>query len=278
MSDRQIVQERREAELRVEHERTRAESERRARELEEARQLQLSMLPRRVPQLPDVEVAAYMRTASEIGGDYYDFHAGPENALLVVIGDATGHGLKAGTIVTATKSLFAAFAAAPRATTNVVCFLRDTSLALKAMNLRSLFMSLAVVVIKDGELFVAGAGMPPALLWRAADGSLEAVKLSGAPLGSVVSYPYREQRFNFAPGDVLFLMSDGCVERFNELGEMFDEERARDLLRRCAGLSPEAIIDRFVAAGEEWAGDRPPDDDITFVVLRRRIAPARSAK
>ncbi len=83
-----------------------AENEQRAKELEEARQLQLSMLPKNVPQLPDLEIAAYMKTATEVGGDYYDFHVADDGTLTIAIGDATGHGLKAGTVVTATKSLF----------------------------------------------------------------------------------------------------------------------------------------------------------------------------
>ncbi|MEE9450070.1 MAG: hypothetical protein V3V72_08450, partial [Ignavibacteriaceae bacterium] len=83
-----------------------AENERKSKELEEARQLQLSMLPKELPQLPHLDIAVYMQTATEVGGDYYDFHVGINGTLTVVIGDATGHGLKAGTMVTATKSLF----------------------------------------------------------------------------------------------------------------------------------------------------------------------------
>jgi hypothetical protein len=83
-----------------------AENQRRAQELEEARQLQLSMLPQKIPQLPELDLAVYMKPATEVGGDYYDFHLGKDGALTVAVGDATGHGLKAGTMVTAMKSLF----------------------------------------------------------------------------------------------------------------------------------------------------------------------------
>ena len=87
-----------------------AENERRAKELEEARQLQLSMLPKKLPNIEGLEIAAYMKPATEVGGDYYDFHVGEDGTLTVAVGDATGHGLKAGSVVTATKSLFNAFA------------------------------------------------------------------------------------------------------------------------------------------------------------------------
>ena len=74
-------------------------------ELDEARELQLSMLPKELPQLPNLDIAVYMKTATEVGGDYYDFHIGLDGTLTVVFGDATGHGMKAGTMVTTTKSL-----------------------------------------------------------------------------------------------------------------------------------------------------------------------------
>lgn len=77
------------------HEEVEAENEARAKELEEARQLQLSMLPKNIPQLPNLEIVAYMKTATEVGGDFYDFHLNTTGALTIAVGDATGHGLKA---------------------------------------------------------------------------------------------------------------------------------------------------------------------------------------
>jgi serine phosphatase RsbU (regulator of sigma subunit) len=63
-------------------------------------------------------------------------------------------------------------------------------------------------------------------------------------------------------------MSDGFPEMFNEAGEMLADETAKNVLREVAGRSPQEIIKRFVEVGEEWAGTRPPDDDVTFVVLK----------
>ena len=75
-------------------------------DLEDARQLQLAMLPKTIPRLSFLDIAVSMTTAQEVGGDYYDFAVDAQDTLTVAIGDATGHGLKAGTIVTATKVLF----------------------------------------------------------------------------------------------------------------------------------------------------------------------------
>ncbi len=102
-------QEKRKAQLAI----LEAENERKTKELEEARELQLSMLPKELPQLAHLDIAVYMQTATEVGGDYYDFHVGLDGTLTVVIGDATGHGMKAGTMVTTAKSLFNSYAPNP---------------------------------------------------------------------------------------------------------------------------------------------------------------------
>ena len=86
-------------------EQERALRQRTEKELEEAYQLQLSMLPKQVPQLANVEIGWAMKTATEVGGDYYDYRVDGDR-LILVLGNATGHGMQAGTLVTATKSLF----------------------------------------------------------------------------------------------------------------------------------------------------------------------------
>ena len=85
-----------------------ADNQRKTKELEEASKLQLSMLPKNVPDVPDLEIAVYMKTASEVGGDYYDFKYDNNGTLIIAIGDATGHGMKAGTMVATIKGLFTA--------------------------------------------------------------------------------------------------------------------------------------------------------------------------
>jgi serine phosphatase RsbU (regulator of sigma subunit) len=271
LSAQTLEHERRAAELRVqrEHERAQvallqAENDRKAKELEEARQLQLSMLPAKLPVVPGLEIAAYMKPATEVGGDYYDFHVGPDGTLTIAVGDATGHGLKAGTLVTATKGLFNAFALDP----DIVATFHRSSLALKQLNLRYLYMALTLAKVNGNTIRVGAAGMPPMLVWRAATGAVDEIALPGLPLGGAAKFPYEEREVVLSEGDTVVMMSDGFPERFNEVGEMLDYSRARDVLAEAAGESPQVIIDRFVAEGDAWAGVRPQDDDITFVVLR----------
>ena len=241
-----------------------AENDQRAKELEEARQLQLSMLPKNMPQSPHLEIEAYMKTAAEVGGDYYDFHQSDNGVLTVVVGDATGHGLKAGTVVTAMKSLFRTFAGED----NLSLVFNQSSRVLKEMNLRSLFMSLTMIKLDGARLRIASAGMPPALIYRREKGLVEEMVIKAPPLGGISGYQYRELEYALGHGDVLVLMSDGFPERFNQDGEMFDYSRARRSLAEAASRRPSEIIEHFVRAGDYWANGRPQNDDITFVVLK----------
>ncbi|MFN7929640.1 MAG: SpoIIE family protein phosphatase [Blastocatellia bacterium] len=243
-----------------------AENEQRAKELEEARQLQLSMLPKQVPQFPNLEIAAYMKTATEVGGDYYDFHVREDGALTIAIGDATGHGLKAGTVVTATKSLFNELAGEE----DLPAMLKRFSRALKKMNLRSLFMALTVARVTNNGLTITAAGMPPILIYRAAERHIEEVFLRALPLGSVTNYNYQQQTVPLASGDIVVLMSDGFPERFNPANEMLGYEQASHTLVSTAHLSSQEILTRLVQIGDEWGQNRLADDDVTFVVLKMR--------
>ncbi len=241
-----------------------AENEQRAKELEEARQLQLSMLPKKIPQFPHLETAAYMKTATEVGGDYYDFYVTENGGLTIAIGDATGHGLKAGTVVTATKSLFNELAAER----DLPLMLSRFTLALKKMNLRSMFMALTIMRVEENQITFSSAGMPPVLLYSSATGEVKEVLMKALPLGGIVNYKYKQETHQLASGDVIVLMSDGLPERFNDAGEMFDYPKIKELLTEVARSSPQEIINQFVRAGDLWAGTKAQDDDITFVVVK----------
>src|SRR5215510_1147381 len=241
-----------------------AENQQRAKEMEEARQLQLSMLPQGVPNLPHVDIAACMKPATEVGGDYYDWRLGADGALTIAIGDATGHGLKAGTMVTVTKGLFNHLAEQA----DLVDTLSQTSRALKRMNLRSLFMAMTLVRLKGNHLQCSVAGMPPILIYRAAAQTVEEIPLCGAPLGGLTDYAYRQAETFLSVGDVVLLLSDGLPERFNAAGEMFGYDRSKESLLANAHAAPQAVIDRLLQTGEDWAAGKAADDDMTFVALK----------
>jgi len=176
--------------------RTAVENARKTQELEEARKLQLSMLPQHLPTLPNLEIAAEMKTATEVGGDYYDFHVADDGTLTVAIGDATGHGTKAGIMVTSMKTLFNTL----ESRSDMVRFLKECSKTIKSMHLGNLYMAITLARVKDHTMEVCGAGMPPILIYRAATGSVEEVALKAMPLGSFPNFPYQQQELDLNTG------------------------------------------------------------------------------
>ena len=140
--ERILEQEREVRERELREELLAAENQRRGVELEEARRFQLSLLPRTLPQHPEWEVAVLMRTATEVGGDYYDF-APTEQGLVAALGDAAGHGARAGTMVAVLKTLFSSC----EQRLDPEAFLAEAAATIRGMRLDRMTMSMAVAAL-----------------------------------------------------------------------------------------------------------------------------------
>ncbi|MBL1214575.1 MAG: SpoIIE family protein phosphatase [Ignavibacteriae bacterium] len=241
-----------------------AANKRKSSELEEARQLQLAMLPKKLPQLPNLDIAVYMQTATEVGGDYYDFYVGEKGGLTAVIGDATGHGMKAGTIVTITKSLFNSSANDD----SILNTFSKISKVIKEMKFRQLSMCLMMLKIKDDFLRICSAAMPPALIYRKKKNTVEEIELKGMPLGAIENFPYQIEESKIAGGDTILLMSDGLPELHSSSNKMYGYDRIMNEFHTVGNRSPEEIIDHLKKSAAEWINGNDPDDDITFVVIK----------
>jgi serine phosphatase RsbU (regulator of sigma subunit) len=233
-------------------------------ELEQARQLQLSMLPNDKPSTPHLDISWFMETATEVGGDYYDYSLADDGSITVTLGDATGHGMQAGTVVTATKSLFQNLADQPAITETFSAMSRS----LKGMNFPRLGMAMTMCKITDHKLQISSAGIPPALLYRAESKEIEEIEIGGMPLGYSTSFQYEQREYDLNPGDTLVLMSDGLPERLNSADEELGYPKTQELFAEVAEQSPDEICQHLARGGDEWARGRPQDDDVTFVVLK----------
>ncbi len=252
----------REAELRAQI--AEAESERKTKELEEARNLQLSMLPKELPQLPNLDIAVYMKTATEVGGDYYDFHVSMDGTLTVVMGDATGHGMKAGTMVTAVKGLFNSYA-----NNNDILFtFHEMTRCIKQMHMEKLAMCMTMLKINQNKMLMSAAGMPPMFIFRKEDRVVEEILIKGMPLGTMDKFPYDIRETVLTPGDTILLLSDGFPELQNSSNEQFGYKRARNLFEEVADNSPDEIVTKLKDEGSLWVENKDPDDDVTFVVIK----------
>jgi len=241
-----------------------AENERKTQELEEARDLQLAMLPNKLPQLPNLDIAVYMKTATEVGGDYYDFHVCDDGILTGVIGDATGHGMKAGTIVTITKSMFNSLASEK----NILDTFAKISKVIKDMKFRQLSMCLMMFKIENNKFLCSSAAMPPALIYRKSNKSIEEILMKGMPLGSINNFPYVLKETELQSGDTILLMRDGFPELMDEKKGMYGYERTKSIFLSLGEKEPEEIVEHLKNSASDWVNDNDPDDDVTFVVIK----------
>jgi len=232
-------------------------------DLEDARDLQLAMLPDKLPELPYLEIAVDMRTAQEVGGDYYDFHINGDE-LTFAIGDATGHGLKAGTIVTATKTLFNSFVKLD----DPIDILKKISVSLKKMGFRNMFMAMLMAKISKEKMVLSSAGMPFTYMYRAAEQTVRDIQLKGVPLGSFPDFEYQSEIIDLNKGDTFLFLSDGFAECPDPESKFFGEERIKSLFEKIAHQSPNRIIKHLTEAATEWMGGPQPRDDMTFVVMK----------
>jgi hypothetical protein len=236
-------------------------------ELEYAREIQLSMLPRQAPLLDWLDVAALSLPATEVGGDYYDYFDFGPNRVAMVVGDVTGHGVASGLVLSGVRSslnLLRDEMDRPSAVLDRV------NLMLKRTSAPRMHMTLALVVFDRSECSttVATAGHPPVLL-RRANGEVEEVGSGSFPLGAIENARYGEDRIKLSPGDVLLLYSDGLVETINPAGDQYGWDRLKKILRGLDGI-PTANEIRDLILREVWdfKDEAEQMDDVTMVVVR----------
>jgi len=264
LSAQVLAQEREKHEYELRQRLLAAENSRKSRELEDARTLQLSMLPPELPELPGLESAAAMATATEVGGDYYDFRTLPDGSLMVAIGDATGHGAAAGIVVTAVKTLFSAL----DGNLELPAFMTRCSELLRSMHTGSVHMCLALARVTRGGAAVCSAGMPPLLVHRPATGTVEEIVVPGLPLGTRLTGTYQERFVPLAAGDTLLLSTDGMSELPDPAGRALGFDGVAAALRQAAGAPPGGLVERLMAAAVEWRQGAEQTDDITLVAVR----------
>ncbi len=264
LSAKAIEQERKVKEEELARRLLEADNKRKTKELEEARKLQLSMLPMNVPNVPNLDIAVYMQPATEVGGDYYDFKYNQNGSLTIAVGDATGHGMKAGTMVATIKGLFSA----ENAEMDITSFLDKSNLIIREMHLGNLFMAMIVTKIENRQVVISSAGMPPSLIYRQENNSVEEIRLQALPLGGSAEFKYKKRNTSLNSGDTLLLMSDGFPELFNEKKEILDYDNAKNIFKSVAKLSSQQIIEHLCKEVDNWRGNANLEDDITFVVVK----------
>ena len=242
------------------------EEQHREEEMEEARQFQLDMLPKTTPDMLNLDIAATIQTASEVGGDYYDFF--PEDngeSLYVVVGDATGHGMTAGMMVSITKA--GLYGIPPSIAPNDIT--KQLNRVIKNIDLGWNRMAINVARFWEDRVEFTSAAMPPAYHYHKDTGEVDEILLEGLPLGSFQGETFSLVDFEFKQGDSLVFISDGLPEATNQTEHMLGYQAVQDCVKanghHNANDQKQALLD----LGSAWLGDLRNQDDITIVVVKK---------
>jgi serine phosphatase RsbU (regulator of sigma subunit) len=238
-------------------------------ELELARELQASLLPKALPELPALELGAWNRIANMVGGDVYDFVPLPDGRLAVLFGDASGHGMAAGLVMAVAHAGFRTQLETDPSPEAVVPSMNR--LLCRAGGPRSFFSCVYILVSPDGRLRITVAGHPQVLRIDPRGAILERYGKGSYPLGirSTLSWPIDES--SLEAGESLVLYSDGLTEARNGSEEEFGDDRLEGALRLFAASSSAAtLVSEIAGAVNRFCGRIPPEDDVSIAVIRRR--------
>ena len=241
-----------------------SEEERRNKELEEARKLQNSLLPKSIPIREDYDISVYLKSATEVGGDYYDFIENDKNELFVVCGDATGHGVVSGIMVSVTKAGLNGIQMADPST-----ILNNLNSIVKRVNFGRLRMSLSVAKMNNGSVELSSAAMPPTYYYNSKKDLVEEILVPNLPLGGIEGEIFDGVKKDFKKGDVMVMISDGLPELPNRENVLLDYPKVLECIENNCDGSADKIKDALVDLSETWADGNMNPDDITIVVIKK---------
>ena len=255
-------------------------------ELEAAREIQLGMVPSDFPaptRDAPVELFAALHPARQVGGDLYDFFYRDPQTLCLVIADVSDKGAPAALFMARTKTLVRLMATLlpmpdgrQPGPDDVVARVNEE---LCRDNPQGMFATVffAVFDLARRELSYCNAGhAAPYVVGRGgAIATLDGAR--GKPVGIRPTFRYAAAEHGLAPGDCLFLYTDGVTEAMNGAGELFEDQRLETGLKTVAGASCEEVVRRVVAEVRAFAGDAPQSDDVAAMAVRLVDGPAAVA-
>jgi len=241
-----------------------AVKERMENELEIARGIQMSMLPKIFPPYPerkDIDIYASIDPAKEVGGDLYDFYIRDEK-MYFCIGDVSGKGVPASLVMAVTRSLFRTVTAHEKSPGRIVTAMNNS---MSEMNESNMFVTLfcGVLDMKTGNLRYCNAGHNAPVLLNSEKALLPVV--SNIPLGITTEIIFKEQEVDLSYDDALFLYTDGVTEAENLNHELFGEER---MLKALSGLKgSKDHMETMKNAIADFVGTAEQSDDITMLFI-----------
>ncbi len=238
-----------------------------------AREIQLAILPRIFPPFPEneqqLDLAASMVAAKDVGGDFYDFFRIDEQHIGFVIADVSGKGIPAAIFMAVSRTLLRATGIRGGSTADCMAYTNDL-LTKESVDCMFVTVFYGIYDLETGEISYCNAGHNPPYVLKN-NGQVEMLPMPKNPMvGAVEDMPYNEEKTRLEAGDTLFMYTDGVSEAMNPIYEEFGEQRIEAALKRCGGKNCQQIIDTIAADMKTFVGEAEQSDDITMLVLKRK--------
>lgn len=243
------------------------EQEKLKHELEIARQIQTSILPKTVPYPPGYEFGVLISPARAVGGDFYDFIPLPGKKLGIVVGDVSDKGVPAALYMSMVYSLVRAEA---RRRQSPELVLSAVNRQLEEIDVTRMYVTLiyGVLDLKRHTLTYARAGHPPPILFDQHAKRLHLEDAIGQPLGMLAKPQFDRQSVTIPPGGLILFFTDGIIEAADPNDQLFDLPLLQAVLQEGTNLSAQAICQEIFARLLAFTGDVPQQDDLTLMCIK----------
>ena len=235
-------------------------------ELEYAKQIQLSALPTNFPEHEDFEIYAQMIAAKEVGGDFYDFYKLDDTTVAFLVADVSGKGIPAAMFMMTAKTIIKDLAESGMAVNDIFTKANEK---LCENNESGMFVTawMGILDLATGKLQYANAGHNPPLI-KKSNGDFEYLKSrAGFVLAGMEGVRYRVGELTLRPGDRVFLYTDGVSEATNSENQLYGEERLLNFMNRNSTVDATALLPGLKANIDAFVGDAPQFDDITMLMF-----------
>ena len=235
-------------------------------ELEYAKQIQLSALPTNFPDGEDYNIYAQMIAAKEVGGDFYDFYKLSDTTVAFLAADVSGKGIPAAMFMMTAKTIIKDLAESGMSVNDIFTKANEK---LCENNESGMFVTawMGILDLTTGNMQFANAGHNPPLLKRA-NGEFEYLKTrAGFVLAGMDGVRYRAGELALSPGDRLFLYTDGVPEATNAENKLYGEERLLNFMNRNSAVDAVELLPNLKANIDEFVGEAPQFDDITMLMF-----------
>jgi len=235
------------------------------RDLQIARRVQEALVPERAFTSPRIEIRSAYIPSEVLSGDFYDYFT-VDDFMYLFVADVSGHGLPSAILVSLLKSYIHTEAANDRSLAEFMARLNDF---LFSVSLPTQFATAALFRVDSGrELVYSNAAHPPFLLHQRQTGKTIVLEQPSNLLGALPKKQFEECRIKVAPGDTLFVYTDGLTDRVDRNGEFYSIDRIAAVLDNARDADVDAVYDSIFADVNDFAATEEFKDDIAFVVTR----------